>query len=810
MTLRRRLWAARDGLVYAWRRVARDWRSALGVMLILGLGLGSASAMFSAVDEVALRQLPFPRADRLVVLRGVAYPGPFEARYRTPMFDDLTGSHDLFSGIAAFASGATNLEDPNHAERVRVGRVTAHFFRTMEVQPALGRGFKVSDAERGSPPVVVVSYSLWQHGFAGAPILGRVIVLAGTPFTVVGIMPRGFAFPDQSDLWVPMSDPWNRRGLSMSVSRLPTILARLAGRTSLTAASARIRDLWLRDAARIPSVDSSGQLDFRRRMAAASTHGMVRSLRAELAGTVVQPAMALFAAALLLLLIGCANIANLLVAQAAMRQHEIATRAALGATQRRLVGELLAESLVLALGGTVLGLGIASALLGLVNAILPPSLTALFPPHLHVRTILFAVAVGGITTVVFGLWPAATAARRGITDYLHAHLTEASISLRSHRVPSLALVGEVGLSVLLVSAAIVVLQQFDRIAHTTTGIRSTGIGTVQVSFTPDAGPPPRRLAALRAMLGRVRAVAGVTAAGVVSDLPMDAGGSMATSTVGGHYARWLQCSGGYFRAMGIPLVRGRPFTADDDSAGPRVVVLAQALADTLWPGENAIGRVLPVGTTGAATVVGVVGDVRQGAGGPSPDYALYFPIGQWTPSYATIVARSTRPSADLLARMEAAVRTADPSQPPFNLRSMDAVLGEAVAVQRTDAQLITLFGGLALLEAALGVYGMVAYAMSRRRRDIAIRAALGASGPELMRSVATEVLQILLAGATIGVVLSWVTRHAIQPLIADAITPTWEPFLIGVAVVAVSTGIAAYVPARRAIAADPMLVLRDE
>ncbi len=800
-----------ESLRYGMRRVVRGWRAATAVMLILGLGLGSASAMFSAVDEVTLRQLPFPHADRLVVIGGVAYPGPFERpRYRIPAFDDLAGTRDIFSDVSAYASGATNLEDRFHAERVRVGRVTPGFFRTMQIQPALGRGFSVADAERGSPAVVVVSYSMWQHLYGGAPILGRTLPLAGMLFTVVGIMPRGFAFPDQSELWVPMSDPWNRHGLSMSVSRPPTILARLARGASLATASARVQDLWHRDAALIPLADSSGRLQFRRRQASAARQGMVRSLRANLSGTALQPAGALFAAALLLLLIACVNVANLLVAQATNRQHEIATRAALGATRARLVAELMAESLLLALGGTLVGVVIASALLRVVSTILPPPLVALLPVHLNVRVVLFAIALGSIAAVGFGLWPAAVAARYNTARHLHARLAQTSMPRRSNRARSLALVGEVGLSVVLVGAALVVLQQFGRVAHAATGIHSTDVGTMELSFTPDAGPGPRRLSALRAILGHVQRIAGVTAAGAVSDLPMDAGGLITGARTGGHLTRWLQCSGGYFQAMGIPLLEGRTFTANDDSAAPRVVIVDRVLADTLWPGENAIGRRLPVGVSGSSTVVGVVGDVKQVAGDTSAAYALYFPIGQWAPSYATIVARSAMPSRALLSRMEQAVRAADPSQASFNFRSMDAVLGEATASWRVDAELITLFGSLALLETALGVYGVVAYAMAHRGRDLAIRVALGASRSTLMQSVATETLQLLVAGATVGFVLSWVARTAIQPLMAQAVAPGTGAFLVGVVVVAVSTAFAAFLPARRAIGADPMIVLREQ
>jgi predicted permease len=805
MPLIRGAWLS-SGVRQVTRRLIRHWRTSLPVIVVLALGLGTASAMFSALDQTLLRSLPFPRADRLVVIRGVTYPGLYaRSRFRVPMFTDLELARGVFSITTAFAEGDANFEDPRLPLRVHVAQVTPSFFRTMQVPPLRGRAFDAEDAESGAPLVAILSHTFWRRVFGDDSPLGHTVLVGGRIFLVIGVMPPGFSFPGQSDMWIPMSNPIHLRTLAISMSAGPTALARLASGASVQMADRRIQEFWRQAEHAIGPDDSVGRADFRQRMQEKTRAGLVTPLRTELAGAARNAVMVLFGATILLLLVTCANVAGLLIADGNSRRCEFAMRRALGARRGRLAMALLGESVLMGVAGAVLGLAVAAGLLRVVGGILPASVAQLFVPRLDVPMATFTFVMGFLSALGFGLWPAIVAGRTDLLQPLQMGTLQAGGAARGFRASRLLLVGELAISVVLVGAALAVLQQFARLTTTPAGIRSAGVGTLRVAFDPGA----TRLASLRAIVDSVEATAGVDAAGLVSNLPMANDGREVSILFHGLAVQWVQCSGGYFATLGIPIVRGRTFKITDDSAGPSVIIVDRVLTDSLWPGLDPIGRRLPFGKDGESTIVGVVGSVRTSIGAPGPGYTMYFPIGQWIPRYVSVVARSRLPGDVLLARMEEAVRRAVPGQPAFNIRTMPDVLRAGVATQRTHTLLLGLFAGLAVLVTGLGVNSVVTRSISEQRRALAIRMALGASPGDLLRTTFRNLGVVVLAGVAVGAALSWAARRAIQPLLSQRLASTTPAFAAAVVVVMVGAALASFGPLKQAMAVDPMRVLRE-
>lgn len=805
---------------FALRRLRARPGFALTTILVAALGVGATTAVFSAIDAALIRPLPFSHGDELVTLTDVGVsmePAPGEPR-NGPHYPDVTDvarMHDLFSGVGAFAAGGLNMDDPSHPRRVNAGVVTAHFFSLLGVSPERGREFTDDEGRPHGPRAVILSDAFWRGALGGAGIVGKSIRLNGQSYTVVGVMPPAFNFPDESEVWIPLPVPFTLETFAPFRGYLPShAFARLAPGVSLDAANVQLLTRWRRISR---ATGWPGVTNFDQAMAELSAKHAVRPLKQALVGDRRRAFVILMGAATFLLLIACANVANLLLSDAAARRREIALRAALGASQGRMVRQLLTESLLLAFAGAAVGLALAPIALRVLRALMPENLAGVAAAEIDVRVLAFAAALAVLTGLSFGLWPAFGAARTDAGEMVKSGSRGGTSGVGTAR--RVLITTELALTVMLLIGSGLMLRSLDRVLAQRMGMIPEHVGTLELSM-PGAAHAVQTTT-VHAILTRLEGEPGITAVGVVNQLPLRGeGGFSIAITVDGvpppssidatPFARFLSASGGYFHAMGIPLLRGRTFTAADDSTAPLVAVISETMARVCWPNADPIGKTFHFADRGPATVVGVVADVREQAIDGEIQPQLYLPFDVEPDLNLAIVARSALAPTTLLARLRDAVRSADPSQPVYNIRMMDDVISTAVAPRRTNTTLIVLFGAVALALAAFGVYAVVSYGVTRRARELGIRAALGATGSDIAALIAREMLWVTGLGLTIGLAGAWALSRVLSALLYgvdrhDAIT-----FAIVPLVLLLPAAIATLVPARRAMRVDPAVVMRQE
>jgi putative ABC transport system permease protein len=809
---------------YALRRLRQRPGFTVAVVSVLALGIGATTAMFSAVDAAMLRPLPFPRPQDLVTLPQLNVPfdpGPGQ-QFPKPAnhlldVNDVIAMRGQFSHVAAWASGGLTLSDPEHPRRLIAGVVTVDFFNTLGVPAAVGRGFVADEGKPGGPRVVVLSDDLWQRQFDGQDMLQHTILLNDKPYLVVGIMPRGFSFPKQSDIWIPMSLPTTFETFEAFRGFLPSqVIARLAPGVTVDLASKQVIAQWQRGISADPTAAKQSILpgivnDLRR-------GGAAIPLQQSLVGDRHTALVVLLGATGLLMLIACANVTNLLLSQAIVRRREIAVREILGATRARVVRQLLTESTLLALGGALLGLVLAPASLGLLRSLLPAALAGVAPVRLDMRVLTFAALLGLVTGTGFGLWPALRTKGRALGETIKAGGGHGTTSGGANRIRRGLVAAELALTLVLLVGASLMLRSFRQLMGLDRGMDTEHVGTLEMSFPSAAGSRAATLRLIEPVLERLQATPGVTSAGAVNDLPLGGGGGISlTITVDGApepkgderpYARQLMASGNYFKAMGIPLLAGRSFTPADDTLAPPVAIISAGMAKAYWPGGNALGRTFRV--FGPLTVIGVVADVREITLDRDPMPQMYFSIYAQTSSTVALVARGSLPPRALLAAMQAAVRAVDPSQVVYHVRTMDAVLSTSVAPRRTNALLISLFAGLALLLASLGVYAVVAHGVAQRSREFGIRSALGATGGDLLEMVGREMVPTVLSGVAIGVAGAWALARLTESLLYGVTAHDAATFIGVPALLLVPAAAATFLPARRAARVNPAEVMRAE
>ena len=811
----------RQDVRYAARRLRTRPGFSVPIVAVLALGIGATTAVFSAVDAALLRPLPFARPGELVTLTDVVIPFEREREERFPLdIEDVGAMRNVFSHVAGFAAGGLNLMDDERPLRVRVGVVTTEFFATLGVAPEVGRTFSEQEGQRNGPTAAVLSHALWQRQFGGRDVVGTVIRLNRRPYTVVGVMPPGFSFPNESDLWIPLTVPTTFATFEPFRGWLPSrVVARLAPGIAPDAASARLWTAWQQA---IPPRTPGREFQPNEELKSVRENGAIVPLQRELVGNRRTALLALLGATGLLLLIVCANVANLLLSDAASRRREIAVREVLGATRPRVVRQLLAESVLLAGAGALAGIALAPAVLGVLRSILPADLAGVAPPRLDLRVLVFAAAVATLTALAFGLWPSLGTANTDPNDAIKSgggHGATAGSLGRARRVLVMA---ELALTVMLLIGAGLMLRSLEQVVSQDIGMRAERVATLELSFgARQPGGRAARLTKINAVLDRLAATPGIEAAGAINDLPLRASGGIAIGvTADGmpkpknddmSFSRMLMASGGYFQALGVPILRGRSFTTSDDSLSPKVAVINQTMAKELWPGTDALGRTFHWGGDSVSiTVIGIAADVREAGLERAVGAQMYFPLTSQTPENVAIVARGTLPPSTMLARLTEAVRAADRSQAVYNVRMMDEVISGAIAPRRTNTVLITLFAALALVLSALGVYAVVARGVAQRWRELGIRAALGATGSDLVALVSREVVWLVIVGVVIGVAGAWALAKLVQSLLYgvdahDPVTFVVVPFLL-----AIPAAVAALLPARRAVRVSPTEVMRAD
>jgi len=794
---------------YALRGLRRAPSFAVVAVATLGLGIGATTAVFTVVDRVLLRPLPFRQSNQLYALSYlpadlpfVVAPGLLDRFYLS--YHDRQRS---FEHVAAYRRTEFTLSGNGEAARISGAFVAADFWPVLGITPTRGRPFLAEEDRPGAPHVVVMSDKLWRDRFAADEhIVGRGLTLDGDSYVVIGVAPPGFSFPTSADLWAPLAIK-----LQANNSIFLTVLARL--RDSVTSVQARAE------------LDALGKAMPREpRDPGRPKTASVVPLKQLVTGD-AERSLFLFAGAVaLVLVIAGVNVANLLLMRATARRHEIGLRVSLGATRSRVVRQLLTESILIAgLGGIV---GTALAFVG-VRALLATAPAGSIPRvdevHVDVRVLAFGILGSLACGVIFGLVPALDGARtdqRAVLSNSRRTLSSPHGGLRSRFV-----MGEIALAFVLLTAAGLMIRSFARMRGIDTGYDASGVVTMAVELPPTGYPDAPRIRQFHtAVLERLATVPGVLSVGAVSFRPMGGIGIMGDFAVEhgaalpqGYTVAKPTASPGYFRAMGIRLVRGRDFSPHDDASAPGVCVISESVARLVWPNQDAIGRRISMkdhpGPGDWLTVVGVVRDIVQDRELKSQP-TVYLPYLQTDPLFfirrMTYVVRTTPRASNVAPAMRAALRDVDATIPAQTLQTMDASMLDLIAEPLFQTRLLTTFSLLALLLAAIGTYGVLAYDVAERTREIGIRIALGAGARDVRRLIVGRTLWFAVVGIALGSAGALLGTRLLARFLFS-VTPTDPPTFAGTAVVLMVAALAAgAVPTLRATRVDPILALRQE
>jgi putative ABC transport system permease protein len=784
-------------------------------LITLALGIGVNTAIFSAVDSVLLRPLPLQDPERVAAIwehtpvLGIARNEMAPANYF-----DLRHQNQVFEDVGAFSALSMNFTGEGEPERLEGQLVTANVFAILGVQPALGRVFSADEDQLGKEHVAVLSDSLWRRHFNRDPaVLNRNITLNGESFTVVGVMPPNFFFPvHESELWVPWAmEPGQAEGRGDHYFR---VVARLKPGVTLERANAESEAIAARLAVDYPRTNEG--LGF-----------LVNSFHRDYVGDLRLPILILFAAVGLVLLIACANVANLLLAQATARRREIAIRMAVGARRWTIVRQLLIESLLLAVGGGLLG--VLGAVWGVdaLSKLMPESLSKLQAISIDARVLVFTFLTIGLTAIVFGVAPALHAARANPGEALSELGRDVSGGASGRYLRRVLVVSEVAFAVVLLVGAGLLIRSFQRLRQVDLGFRPDNLLTMRTVLPmPKYAKPEARRAFYDELFRRLNETPGVESAGMISFLPLSTSGMKFSFSVEGRtqpndvnlpFALYRVINPDYFRALGVSLHRGRFFDTRDAVDSTPVAVVNRRLAEQFWPGEDPIGKRLKVGALDSqnawATIVGVVGDVRQAGFYGEQLYELYVPYTQERRPWVAprdLVVRTKGDAASMAAAVRQVIWAVDKDQPVSNVRTMEEVFAAAVSRERFQTLLLSLFATLALLLACVGLYGVISYAVAQRTHEIGVRMALGAQSHDVLRLVIRQGMVLTLAGLVVGVIGGLAVTRVMTDLLfgvtaTDAVTfISVGGLLVGVAL------LACYIPARRATRIDPLVALRYE
>jgi putative ABC transport system permease protein len=806
------------------RFAVRSLRKTAGVSIagavVLALGIGANTSIFSIVYGVLLRPLPFREPERLVQLWHIppqkSFPGMTRFALSAANYLDWEQQNDVFEHSAIYAFTTFRLSGTGEAQVVRAARVEPTFFEVLGVSPVLGRPLEIGDDDVDRSSVVVLSHALWQTNFGGDPaVVGRAIELNGQKRTVVGVMPATFTKPQWAAMWTPLV--WTPAERAVRGEHHYSAVARL--RTGLTVQQAQAElDTIARQLADQYPADNAGW------------GAKVVPLREETVGEVRRPLLILLGAVGFVLLIACANVANLMLAKTLDRRKEIAIRAALGAGRGRIVRQVLTETVLLSVAGGVLGVFVAHYGTTLVIDVLGSKLPRVREITLDVGVLAFTLAVAVVTGIAAGGAAAWKISRSEPGDALkQGGRTDASAGGR--RTANALVVVEVALSLVLLVGAGLMIRTLFNLRHTYPGFEPSGVLTMTVAVSDvDYKTVEQEVAFIGEVLRRVRAVPGVEAAGVTDDLPLEGGSNQPIAIQGRPELAMADqpevsvrvVSPGFFRALRIPLLRGREFTDADAAQAPNTVVISESMAKRFWPGEDAIGKRLKLTffPDYVREVVGIVGDVKdRGLDSADPNPTLYWPVAQvYAPERfgafrafpLQLAVRTATTPASVSAAVQHAIRQISPGTPLVDVRTMEDRVAESISPQRFNMFLLAAFAGLALLLAAVGIYSVLAYTVRQRVREIGIRMALGAKAVDILRTIVGEGIKPTLLGIGIGIGSAMMLGKVLSSLVYGV--GVTDPSTLGIVsmllvVVAVA---ASALPAYRATRVDPIQTLRDE
>jgi putative ABC transport system permease protein len=801
-------------LRYGFRMLARNPGFTVVAVLTLALGIGANTAIFSVVNAVLLRPLPYHDPESLVMVWETdSNRNVNEEWVSPPNFLDWSSQNRVFQHMAAFTVRSFNLSGVEEPQRLEGYRVSASLFPLLGVEPALGRAFQSDEDRFGGLRVVLLSHGLWQRRFGADPqVIGRTLTLNDESVTIMGVMPPGFSFPGrEADLWVPMA--FTATDKSTRGGHYLRVVGRLQPGITLDQAQAEMNTIARRLEREYPASNTGAGVNL------VSLHEAVVSD--------VQPTLLVLLGAVgFMLLIVCANIANMLLARAVMREKEIAIRTALGAGRRRIVRQLLTENLLLALLGGVVGLLLALWGLDLLLLLNPGTIPRLEETSIDTQVLGFALGISLLTGIVFGSVPAMRVSSPDLNETLKEGGRRPAGASR-HRLRSFLVLSEVALTLVLLIGAGLMINSFLRLQSIDPGFNPDNLLTMRVDL------PGSKYAALhqRSMfyeqvLRNVESLPGVRSAGVISRLPLASQGGSVGLTIEGQLAprageeqgaNYRVISPSYFRTMGTPLLKGRDFSEQDTREAPRVVMINQAMARRYWPDKDPIGKRLKLGRVSSnnpwLTVVGVVGDLRQFELSTKPRPEIYLPYAQlhmfWAAPRALVVRTASDPMG-VVAVVRGEIWAVDEDQPVSNIMSMEQVISESVAKPRLYSVLMGLFGAVALVLAAIGIYGVISYTVSQRTHEIGIRMALGAQPRDIFRLVVGQGMGLVLIGVGIGLAASLALTRFLESMLFG-VSATDPATFAGVTLLLAAVALlACYIPARRATKVDPLIALRYE
>jgi len=798
---------------YGFRVLLKNPGFTIAAVVALALGVGANSVIFSVVNAVLLRPLPFKDPHQLVMVWEEATHLGFPKDTPPPgTFLDWRQQNTVFSGMSAMALKNFNLIGVGEPERLDGRKVSANLFDLLGVRPILGRTFSADEDKPGSQ-VVILSEGLWKSRFGSdQAIIGRAINLNGEMYTVVGVLPKTPDLPATDNwhdqLWVPIA--FSSEEAADRGSHYLGVVARLKPGVSLQQAQAEMDTIAARLAKQYPESN-------------ARRGAVVVSMHEQLVGDIKPALLVLLGAVGFVLLIACANVANLLLARAAVRQKEIALRLAVGANRSRLTRQFLAESILLAMIGGAAGLGLAVIGLNVVKRYVPNTVSLAGAISIDLPVLLFTAGIAILTGVVFGLVPAFQASHCNVNDTLKESGRDAAAGARGHRIRNALVVAEVAVSFTLLVGAGLLINSFMHLRNLDPGFRADHLLTMKVPLSRVKYPEQeKRTAFFDEVIRRVRALPGIDSAAVGNNLPLTYDGDSILISVEGvpdppidqHPDVIFRVVGpNYLSTMGIPLVAGRDFTEHDNSQSSRVTIVTEKTARYYWPGQNPIGKRVKTGGPDSPweEVVGVAKDVRQNDFIKEPKMQMYMPyaqVGDFPPN--ALVVRTRLNPLSLAPTVRNEIWAIDKDQPVSDIRSMDEIVSEAVARQRFSMLLLGIFAGLALILAAVGIYGVMSYSVVQRTREIGIRMALGAQRTDMLKMTVTQGLKLVLVGLTLGLAAAFVlTRVMATLLFGISATDPLTYVAISLVLLAVAAA-ASYIPALRATKVDPMVALRYE
>jgi putative ABC transport system permease protein len=800
-------------LTYCFRMLRKRPSFTLVAVLTLALAIGASTALFSIVNVVVLNPFPYKEPSRLFFVRQSLPKIGVQDQFRAsgPEFVDFARS-GIFERVAAFESVSRNLTGSDEPERVPAAKVSTEFFNLLGVEPLLGRTIAPNEQGPNGQRVLVISYGLWQRRFGGdKAVLGRTVLLDDEPFTIIGVMPPQFRF-DEGQAWFPFPFDF---GETQRAGRSFAIIGRVGSGTNVQQVNAALGNL-----ARQNEHDFGSTIQ---EYAGRSIY--VQPFAEFYFGPVRKALLILMGAVVLVLLIACANIANLLLARSMGRAHEIAIRNAMGASRARIIRQMLIESTVLGLIGGGLGLLIASwGTRGLVSLIPAGTIPADLSVTMNVQVLLFTLAVSLITAFIFGLWPAIQGSRTQTREALQLSNQRTTAGVGARRAQSVLVVAEVALSLILLVMAGLMIRSFAKLTNIDPGMTTANVLSMRINRSPAKSKDGAQNAIFfQKVIDRVKTLPGVEAVGVASHTPFvyieDWPITVESVANAGPQTQSIDTrtvSSDYFTTMQIPLVGGQVFSLDEGPQSAPVVVVNQAMVNRYWSNQDPLGKRIKIGDANSKspwfTVKGVVKDSAQVALDREIRPEIYFALGQMAGRYRrmNLAVRTSVDPKSTLPAIQAAIREIDKDQPVYQVQTIEEMIRDSISTRRFALTILIMFAVLALVLAVSGIYAVISYAVTQRTQEIGIRMALGAEAADVLRLVLGQFMRLTLAGVVLGLVAAYALTRLMTSLLFG-VTPTdiatFVLVSIGLSLVAL---IACLVPARRATKVDPLVALRYE